>query len=86
MCEFKIKINYNILCSIPGGMFIRSYVGVYGNTWRKQKIRRLKSKWEDNIKLDVQDIGLKGVAWIDVTQNIDNFLAFVSAVLKFCVP
>jgi hypothetical protein len=40
-------------------------------------------RWEDNIKLDLQDVGWEG--WIDLAQNTDRWRALVNAVTKLRV-
>jgi len=41
--------------------------------------------WEDNIKVDLQEVGW-GVDWIDLAQNRDGWRAVVNAVMSFRVP
>jgi len=33
---------------------------------------RLRSRWEDNIKVDLQKVGCGGMDWIDLAQNRDR--------------
>jgi hypothetical protein len=40
----------------------------------------------DNITTDVREIGLEGVNWINLAQDMDRWWAFVSTVIKLCVP
>jgi hypothetical protein len=42
--------------------------------------------WMDNIKMDLREIGWDGVKWIDVSQNGDQWRAFVNTVMNFRVP
>jgi hypothetical protein len=37
----------------------------------EEPLRRPRRWWEDNIKMDVREIGWDGVYWIDVTQVRD---------------
>jgi hypothetical protein len=37
----------------------------------------------DNIKIDVRDIGLDGMGWIDLTQDRDKWRALVNTVINF---
>jgi hypothetical protein len=40
---------------------------------------------EDNIKIDLQEVGCRGMDWIDLTQDRDRCWALVDAVMKFWV-
>jgi hypothetical protein len=37
-------------------------------TWREETVWETR-KWEDNIKMDLKDVGWEGVDWIHVTQD-----------------
>jgi hypothetical protein len=36
-----------------------------------------KRRWEDNIKMGLQEVGCGGMDWIDLTQYRDRWRAFV---------
>jgi hypothetical protein len=36
--------------------------------------------------MDLSQIGLDGVDWVEVAQNRDQWTALVNTVLNFCVP
>jgi hypothetical protein len=38
---------------------------------------------EDNIKMDLKDMGCYGVDWIYVAKNLDNLRALVNRIIKF---
>jgi hypothetical protein len=42
--------------------------------------------WEDNIKMDLQELGWGGMEWIDLAQDRDRWLALVNAVVSLRVP
>jgi hypothetical protein len=44
-----------------------------GKPERKRPLRRPRRRWENNIKLDLQEVGWEGMAWIDLTQDMDRF-------------
>jgi hypothetical protein len=51
----------------------------------KKPLRRPRHRWEDNIKMDLQEVGWWGMDWIDMAQDRDRW-ALVSAVMNLRVP
>ena len=47
---------------------------------------RLRHRWEDNIKMDLQEVGCRGMAWIDPAQNSDGWQTLINAVKNLWVP
>jgi len=60
----------------------RRVQGFGGETWG----RRPKIRWEDNIKMDLQEVGCWVMDWIELAQDRDRWLAFVNAVMNLRVP
>jgi len=64
--------------------------GVYrvlvGRLEGKRPLGRPRRRWEDNIKLDLQEVGCEGMDWIDVAQDKDRCLALVNAVMNLRFP
>jgi hypothetical protein len=48
----------------------------------KRSLGRLRRSWEENIKMDLQEMGCRVVDWIDLAQNKDRWRALVNAVMK----
>jgi len=46
----------------------------------------VKFLWEDNIKMDLQEVGCGGVDWIELAQDRDRWWALVTVVMKLRVP
>jgi len=49
----------------------------------KSPVRRPRRRWEDNIKVNLEEVGRGGVEWIDLAQDRDRWRALVSAVMRF---
>jgi hypothetical protein len=64
--------------------------GVYkvlvGKPEGKRQLGRLWSGWEDNIKMDLQEIGCGGMDGIDLVPDRDRWRALVNAVMNLRVP
>jgi hypothetical protein len=64
--------------------------GVYrvlvGKPERERPLGRPRNKWEDIIKMDLQEVGCGGVDWIELTQNRDRWWALVNSAMKLWVP
>jgi hypothetical protein len=43
---------------------------------------RPRHKWEDNIKMDLREIGINGVNWIHLAQDRVRWWAFVNTVMN----
>jgi hypothetical protein len=48
----------------------------------KRPFGRPRHRWEDNIKMDLQEVGSGGVDWIELAQDRDRCWAFVNAVMN----
>ena len=51
----------------------------------KKPLGRPRRRWEDNIKMDVQEMGCGGMDWIELAQDRDRWRALVNAVLNLRV-
>jgi len=52
----------------------------------KRPLVRLIRRWEDNIKMGLQESGCGGMDWIGVAQDRDRWRALVNAVMNLRVP
>jgi hypothetical protein len=43
-------------------------------------------RWEDNIKMDLREVGWGGKDWISLAQDRDRWRTFVNAVMNLWVP
>jgi hypothetical protein len=56
------------------------------NPEAKRPLERPRRRWEDNIKLDVKEIGIDGANWIRLAQDRVQWQAFVNTVMNLRVP
>jgi hypothetical protein len=59
-----------------------AYRVLVGNPKGKRPLGRLRRRWEDNIKMDLQEVGCRDMDWTDLAQNRDRWLALVNAVMN----
>ena len=52
----------------------------------KRPLGRPRRRWEDNIKMDLEEVGRSGGDWMDLAQDRDRWRALVSMVMNFRVP
>jgi hypothetical protein len=62
---------YRILVGIPEG---------------KRPLGRSRCRWEDNIKMHLQEVGCGSMDWIELAQDRDRWWALVNAVINLRVP
>jgi hypothetical protein len=65
------KSEYRILVGEPEG---------------KRPLGRPRRRWEDNIRMDLREIGCGGMGWIDLAQDRDQWRALVNTVMNLWVP
>ena len=63
-------------CGTLGG-WERCAKGSSGETRGKEAIGETQTRWEDNIKIDLKEVGW-GTDWIDLAQDRDRWRAFVN--------
>ena len=52
----------------------------------RRPLGRPRRRWEDNINMDLQEVGCVGMDWIELAQDRDRWLALVNAVMNIRVP
>jgi hypothetical protein len=57
-----------------------------GKPEEKRTLERPRHRWEDNIKMDLREVGCGTMDWIEVGQERDRWWALVGAVMKLRVP
>ena len=65
------RVVYRVLVGKPGG---------------KKQLGRPRRRWDDNIKMDLQEVRCGGMDWIDLAQERDRWRAVVNAVMYLRVP
>ena len=52
----------------------------------KRHLGRPSSRWEDNIRMDLEEIGINAGNWVDSAQDRNYWRALVNAALNLRVP
>jgi hypothetical protein len=63
-----------------------AYRILVGKPEGKRPLGRPRCRWEDNIRMDLREIGWGGMDWIDLAQDSDQWRALVNRVLNPQVP
>jgi hypothetical protein len=62
------------------------YRVLVGRPEGKRPLGRPRHRWEDNIKMDLREIGIDGAYWIWLAQDRVQWRAFVNTVMNLRVP
>jgi len=62
------------------------YRVLVGNPEGKRPLGRPRRRWENNIKLDLEEVGCGGMDWIELARDKDRWRALVNAVMNLHVP
>jgi hypothetical protein len=52
----------------------------------KRPLGKPRHRWEDNIKMNLQEVECGGMDWIELAQDRERCWALVNAVKNFWVP
>jgi hypothetical protein len=63
-----------------------AYRALVGNLDGRRPLGRPRRRWEDNIKMDLREVGWGGMDWINLAQDKDRWRAVVNAVMNLRVP
>jgi hypothetical protein len=63
-----------------------AYRVLVGRPEGKRPVERPRRRWEDNIKMDLGEIGIDGANWIRLAQDRVQWRDFVNTVMNLRVP
>jgi hypothetical protein len=63
-----------------------AYRILVGKPEGKRPLGRPRRRWEDNIRMNLREIGWGGIDWIDLIQDRDHWRALVNTVMNLRVP
>ena len=81
----KIKNNeMGRACGTNGGGE-KVYRVLVGKLKGKRPLGRPRCRWEDNIKMDLQEVGCGSMDCVELAQDRDKWMTLVNAVMKIWV-
>jgi hypothetical protein len=63
-----------------------AYRLLVGNLEKKRPLGRPRCRWEDNIRMDLGEVGWCNVNWVGLAQDKNRWRALVNSVLNLRVP
>jgi hypothetical protein len=61
------------------------YRVLVGKPEGKRPLERPRCRWEDNIRMDLQEVGCGSMDWIGLAQHRDRWREIVNAIMNFGV-
>ena len=61
------------------------YRVLVGKPERKRPFGRIRRRWDDNIKMNLQEVGCGDMDWARLAQDRDRWRALVNAVMNILV-
>jgi len=62
------------------------YRALVGKPERKRSPGRPRHRWEDDINMDLQEVGCGSMDWIELAQDRDRWWTLVNVVMNLRVP
>jgi hypothetical protein len=62
------------------------YRGLVGKPQGKRPLGRPRRRWEDSIKVDLQEVGCVVMEWIELARDRDRWRALVNAAMNLRFP
>jgi len=91
--EWRILYSeeFNDLYSSPNIVLViklrwMGHVARMGERRGKRPLGRPRHRWEDNIKMDLQEVGCGGMDWIQLAQDWNRWQALANVVMNLRVP
>jgi hypothetical protein len=60
--------------------------GLVGRPEGENHLEKSRRRWEDNIKMDLKEVGFGCLDWFDLAEDRDGWQALVNAVMNLRVP
>ena len=67
------------------GQKIGLYRVLVGKPECKRPLGRPRRRWKNNIKVDIQEVGCRGMDWIKLAQDRDRWWALANTLMNFYV-
>jgi hypothetical protein len=64
----------------------KAYKILVGKPEGNKRLGRRRRRWEDNINMDLREIGLEGVDWTHLAQDRDQWRVLVNMVMNLMIP
>ena len=72
------------MARMEGGRVVHKVL--VGKPEEKRPLGRPRRRWEDNIKMDLVEVGMSCGYWMELSKDRNSWRALVSTVMNFGVP
>jgi len=62
------------------------YSFLAGKSEVKRPLRKTRRRWEDDVKMDLQEVGCGGMDWTELAPDRDSWWVLVNAVMNLGPP
>jgi hypothetical protein len=59
------------------------HIGIWWEGKKEKQLGKPRSRWEDNVNIDVREIECGVMDWIHLAQDIDQWMALANTIFEF---
>jgi hypothetical protein len=79
-------LSYTYIARVVLNNIERCIQGLVGKPEGRRPLGRPRRRWEDNIKIDLREVGCGGADWVDLAEDMDRWRALLYTVMNLRVP
>ena len=80
------RVSWTLCSCFVGSSVVAAFKILPGKPTGKRPLGRPRRRWEDNIRMDLEEMGINAENWVDSAQDRNYWRALVNAALNLRVP